>query len=119
MTRKWREIRKPRSPEREARIQERIAHESERINYSLAQLRTALEYTQAQLAEVLDVPQNAVSKVERRADVYISTLRRYIEAMGGQLEIRALFPTAEIVITQYEGIDAHKKQQPERRAVHA
>jgi len=88
MTRKGREIRKQRSPEREARIQERIASERASINYSLAQLRTARKCTQAWLAKVLDVPQNAVSKVEHRADVYLSTLRSYIEAMGGRLEIR-------------------------------
>ena len=117
MARKWREIRKARSAEREARIQERIARESERINYSLAQLRTARKYTQTQLAEALDVPQNAVSKVEHRADVYVSTLRSYIEAMGGRLEIRALFPDVEIVITQFQDIDAHKQQ--ERHAVPA
>ena len=118
MARKWREFRKQRSCEREARIQERISRESARINYSLAQLRTARNYTQAQLAEVLDRPQNAVSKVEHRADVYISTLRSYIEAMGGRLEIRALFPDAEVVITQFQDIDAQKKQL-ERRAIPA
>ena len=108
MARKWREIRKQRSPEREARIQERIARESARINYTLAQLRTARKYTQTQLAEVLDVPQNAVSKVEHRTDVYLSTLRSYIEAMGGRLEIRALFPDAEIVITQFQELERLK-----------
>ena len=111
MARKWREFRKQRSTEREASIQERISRESARINYTLAQLRTARNYTQARLAEVLDRPQNAVSKVEHRADVYISTLRSYIEAMGGRLEIRALFPDAEVVITQFQDIDAQKKHE--------
>jgi transcriptional regulator with XRE-family HTH domain len=111
MARKWRAIRKPRSAEREARIQERITSESASINYSLAQLRKAREYTQARLAEVLRVPQNAVSKVEHRADVYLSTLRSYIEAMGGRLEIRAVFPDAEVVITQFEDIDVRKQER--------
>jgi len=118
MARKWREFRKQRSAEREARIQERISRESARINYSLAQLRMARNYTQARLAEVLDRPQNAVSKVEHRADVYISTLRSYIEAMGGRLEIRALFPDAEVVITQFQDIEAEKNPH-EHRAVPA
>ena len=118
MARKWREFRKQRSDEREARIQERISRESARINYSLAQLRMARNYTQARLAEVLDRPQNAVSKVEHRADVYISTLRSYIEAMGGRLEIRALFPDAEVVITQFQDIEAEKNPH-EHRAVPA
>ena len=77
------------------------------------------EYTQAQLAEVLHVPQNAVSKVEHRTDVYLSTLRSYLAAMGGRLEIRAVFPDADVVITQFGDIDAHKKQQHERHAVPA
>jgi transcriptional regulator with XRE-family HTH domain len=118
MARKWREFRKQRSAEREGRIEKRISRESARINYSLAQLRTARNYTQAQLADVLDRPQNAVSKVEHRVDVYISTLRSYIEAMGGRLEIRAMFPDAEVVITQFEDIDPQKKQ-PEHHAVSA
>lgn len=117
MARKWREIRKQRSPEREARIREQIARESERINYSLGKLREARNYTQTQLAEARDVPQNAISKVEHRADVYISTLRSYIEAMGGRLEIRAVFPDAEFLITQFEEIGIH--QQPQRHAVPA
>ncbi len=111
MARKWREIRKPRPPEREASIQERIARESARIKYTLAQLRTARRYTQTQLAETLNVPQNAVSKVEHRTDVYLSTLRSYIEAMGGRLEIRALFPDAEVVITQFQDIEGRKQQE--------
>lgn len=113
MARKWREIRKQRSPEREARIQERIARESARINCTLAQLRTARKYTQTQLAEVLDVPQNAVSKVEHRTDVYLSTLRSYIEAMGGRLEIRAVFPDGEIVITQFQELEGRNKKDRE------
>jgi predicted transcriptional regulator len=48
--------------------------------------------TQEQLANVLGVKQAAVSKMERRTDMYISTLRGIIKAMGGQLEIRAVFP---------------------------
>jgi len=117
MARKWREIRKQRSPEREARIHERITRESERINYTLAQLRTARKYTQTQLAKTLNVPQNAVSKVEHRTDVYLSTLRSYIEAMGGRLEIRAIFPDAEVVITQFQDIEG--RDQQERDAVPA
>lgn len=117
MARKWREIRKRRSPEREARIQSEIARESVRIDGSLAKLREARKYTQAQVAEARDVPQNAISKVEHRTDLYLSTLRGYIEAMGGRLELRAIFPDAEFLITQFEEIGTEKRG--ERRAVHA
>jgi transcriptional regulator with XRE-family HTH domain len=62
----------------------------------LAALRKARDLTQEQLAEELEVPQGSVSKVERQADMYVSTLRRYIEAMGGALYIVAHFPDADV-----------------------
>ena len=63
----------------------------------LAELREARELTQATLAQALGVEQGNVSKLERRTDMYISTLRRYIEAMGGILEIVAHFPDGSAV----------------------
>jgi len=58
--------------------------------------------TQQQLAKILNTNQAAVSKLERRADMYLSTLRGFIKAMGGDLEIRAVFPdTGVIVITGF------------------
>lgn len=56
------------------------------------------------------MPQNAVSKVEHRTDAYLSTLRSYIEAMNGRLELRAVSPDAEVVIMHFDDIDARKKQ---------
>ena len=113
MAHKWREIRKQRSPEREARIKERIARETDRIEASLAQLRQARELTQVQLARALNVPQSTISKMEHRADLYLSTLRSYIEAMGGNLEIRALFPDMEIVVTQFQQLEPSRTNQQE------
>ncbi|MFZ0707445.1 MAG: XRE family transcriptional regulator [Candidatus Korobacteraceae bacterium] len=115
MAQRWREIRKQRSPEREARIKERVAREMNRIEASLAQLRHARELTQVQLARALNVPQSTISKMEHRADVYLSTLRSYIEAMGGNLEIRAVFPDMEIVVTQFQQLEPGKKNQQEPR----
>jgi len=71
----------------------------------LEELREARELTQTQLAQGLHVSQGAVSKVERRADMYISTLRSYIRAIGGDLQIRAVFPEGEVLINQFEEID--------------
>jgi transcriptional regulator with XRE-family HTH domain len=68
---------------------------------ALDELRMALDLTQEQLAEVLHVRQAAISKVERRSDMYISTLRRIIEAMGGELEIRAVLPGGVVRIGQF------------------
>ena len=75
--------------------------ESERMlrDMPLDELRVAREWTQQQLARVLEMNQAAVSKMERRTDMYISTLAKFIEAMGGHLEIRAVFPDGAVRIT--------------------
>ncbi len=56
------------------------------------------------LAEMLQVSQPAVSKLEQRADVYISSLRSYIEAVGGRLKIVAEFPEGEVTITNFSDV---------------
>lgn len=68
----------------------------------LQELRNARKLTQEKLAESLNVNQAAVSKLERRADMYVSTLREFVRAMGGELEITARFPEGVVRITQFE-----------------
>ena len=68
---------------------------------ALDELRAARELTQERLAETLGIKQASVSKIERRADLYVSTLARFIEAMGGQLEIRAAFPEGSIRLKRF------------------
>lgn len=63
-------------------------------------LRDALQFTQQQLAEELGVKQAAISKMERRPDHLVSTLRRFVEAMGGKLELKAHFQTGSVSITE-------------------
>ena len=72
-------------------------------------LRDARELTQAELAQVLKVSQGAVSKVERRTDMYISTLRSYVRAIGGDLQIRAVFPEGDVLINQFEDLKTDNK----------
>ena len=72
----------------------------------LHELRRARELTQRDLAEKLKVKQPAVSKLEQRADVYISILRSYIEAVGGKLKIVAEFPEGEVAITNFSDLGA-------------
>jgi predicted XRE-type DNA-binding protein len=72
---------------------------------ALDELREARKLTQAQLAQTLKVDQGSVSKLERRTDMYVSTLRNFIRAMGGELHIRADFPDGSVEITQFE--EAH------------
>ena len=73
---------------------------------TLQEMRKARRRSQAKVARKLHVNQAAVSKIERRTDMYVSTLRSYIEAMGGRLEIIAQFPGGRPVrITQFEGLE--------------
>ena len=88
------------------RTSEMLAEEA-----SLRDLRTAHERSQAEIAEQLGVNQAAVSKMERRTDMYLSTLRGYIEAMGGKLEIIARFPHQAVRIMQFESLDPEERPQ--------
>ena len=62
----------------------------------LEQLRSARSLTQTNMAHLLGVNQSAISKIEKRTDMYLSTLRSYVEAMGGSLEIQAIFPDGAV-----------------------
>src|SRR3954453_5308082 len=64
-------------------------------------LRDAKQLTQVQMAQLLKISQGAVSKVERRTDMFVSTLRNYVRAIGGDLEIRAVFPDGNVLIDQF------------------
>jgi transcriptional regulator with XRE-family HTH domain len=77
---------------------QRVRDELQRM--ALDELRNAKQLTQADMAEMLDVPQSSISRIERRADMYLSTLRNYIHAMGGVLQIQAVFPDGAVVIDQ-------------------
>ncbi len=75
----------------------------------LHELRQARATTQKALGEALHVKQPAVAKLERRADMYVSNLRAYIEALGGRLSIVAEFPQGSVTITNFSdvGDDTH------------
>jgi transcriptional regulator with XRE-family HTH domain len=93
------ELRKNLSPER----QNRIARKTEILKKEMAlqELRQALNMTQTELAEKLQVNQAAVSKFENQSDIYISTLRRILTGMGGELRITAHFPEGDVQINQF------------------
>jgi transcriptional regulator with XRE-family HTH domain len=78
----------------------------------LQELRQAHQMSQEHLAELLSTKQANVSRIERRTDMYISTLRSYIVAMGGKLDIVARFPDGEVHINQFEGIKTEDKRSP-------
>ena len=71
----------------------------------LQELRQARHLSQEHLAEILETKQANVSRMERRTDMYISTLRCYVEAMGGKLDIVAKFPEGEVHIAQFKDIE--------------
>lgn len=67
----------------------------------LNELRQARGLSQKMLADILHVQQPSIAKMERRTDMYISTLRSHIEAMGGQLEVVARFPDGTVKISNF------------------
>lgn len=82
------------SPKRRARVEE-IKREMRR-EMQLEELRTSHRVTQKQLAETLGVSQARVSKLEKQDDARLSTLRAYVEALGGALEVNAVFDEERI-----------------------
>ena len=96
MARSFKELEAKLSPESRARVAARVKEELAKM--PLYQLRNAREMTQTRLAEILNVDQGSISKLEKRTDMYLSTLRSYVEAMGGMLEVRAVFPDGEVKI---------------------
>jgi hypothetical protein len=99
------ELRERLSPERRAEIDARIKEEL--LKMALADVRKAMLTTQVDLAERMGRAQGNISEMEHRSDMFISTLREYICALGGELEIRARFPgDVEVLITQFDVVPA-------------
>ena len=86
----WKSIKESRfSPEEIAELQEEAMDDLVELN--LRAIREALGKTQEELAEQLSVAQSQLSRLENRSDYLVSSLRRYVEALGGELEITAVF----------------------------
>ncbi|HEX6747917.1 MAG TPA: helix-turn-helix domain-containing protein [Longimicrobium sp.] len=97
----WRQVRAGRfTPEQIEELDRQV--EAGILAMELHELRRARDISQEQLAERLGTRQPNVSKLERRKDVRLSTLRAAIEAMGGELRIIAHFPDADYEIDQFE-----------------
>src|SRR5580698_5025920 len=80
-----------------------------RAEMPLDELREAREMTQVHLARILRVNQAAVSKMERRTDMYLSTLQDFVRAMGGELKIMARFPDGIVEINQFGAMKKARK----------
>jgi len=98
------ELTKDFSPERQARIAAKVRTLQKEM--ALSELRQARAQSQADLAKRLKVNQPAIAKMEHRTDMYVSNLRRFIEGMGGTLEIVAHFPEGSVTITNFSDVDA-------------
>lgn len=89
----------------EARVNETITQ------MHLQELRAARSLSQKDIAKRMHVKQPAVSKMEKSTDSYISTIRSYVEAAGGSLEIVVRFPDGVVVLNQFNEI-AHMPKRP-------
>ena len=90
-------VRKELSPARQKRVKARARHLIAE-EMTLRELRRARKITQVRMARELGIGQDGVSKLEKRADLMISTLRKTVEAMGGSLSLVAEFPDREPVV---------------------
>ncbi|MGV2894536.1 XRE family transcriptional regulator [Achromobacter sp. AGC78] len=104
MAKKFGTLRAAMSPELQLRA--KAATEQMLREMPLHELRQARGLSQKVLADVLHVQQPSIAKMEKRTDMYISTLRSHIEAMGGELEVIARFPDGAVKITNFSDLAA-------------
>ncbi len=99
MAKKFAELQARMTPESRANVEQLYRQHLKEM--PLHELRRAQELTQEPLAKTLHVDQAAISRLERRTDMYISTLRNYIRGMGGELEIIATFTKGQVKIENF------------------
>lgn len=102
MAKKFSDLRSRMSPESQARAE--VKAQVMLAEMPLNELRQARGLSQKMLADVLHVQQPSIAKLEKRTDMYLSTLRSHIEAMGGQLEVVARFPDGAIRISNFSDL---------------
>jgi hypothetical protein len=98
-TRSWRSVRSERlGPAAIARVKQRARSQIEEL--TLQELRQGLDLTQVDAARAAQMTQPELSRLESRGDHRISTLRRYVEALGGRLEVAAVFGGRRVKLTE-------------------
>ena len=107
MAKPYSTLRAKMSPEARAKAEEQTQQLLREM--PLQELRQARKVSQEQMAKSLHTRQSNISRIEKRADMYISTLRNVIKAMGGDLEIVARFPDGNVRINQFEELDEAAK----------
>ncbi len=93
-THRWKDIRRKVSPDKEEASRRWVANEL--LQMSLREVREIAGKTQEEVAEITEIAQGELSKIERREDHLVSTVRRYIEALGGELFVVARFDDKSI-----------------------
>lgn len=116
MPTKWNDLKHKSSPGVRANLKREAHAELERIGFD--KLRRARHQTQVAVAEKLKIAQGAVSRMEKQSDFLLSTLREYVGALGGQLEMRAKFPDGDFVIDSF-GDDKPEKKRRSRTSAAA
>jgi len=106
-TTNWNDLKHKGTPEMRAKVDAEAVAELERVGF--AALRKARKQTQVELAENLGLPQASVSDIENRSDLLLSTLAKYIRAMGGELQIQAVFPEATFNLEAPAAVAAAKR----------
>lgn len=112
MAKKFKTLKEKMSPAARVRAEAKAREMIQEM--ALDELREARHLTQEHLARVLHINQSAVSKLERRADMYVTTLQDFVYALGGKLEIRAVFPEGYVVIKQFRELDDDKVDERNR-----
>ena len=103
MTGNFSELRARMSPQSRARAE--VKAQTMLAGMPLNELRQARGLSQKMLAEVLHVQQPSIAKLEKRTDMYLSTLRSHIEAMGGELDVIARFPDGAVKISNFSDLE--------------
>ena len=105
MAHKWHKLMQRMGPKRRARVEGRARRTL--ASMPLPEIRQAIGKTQIELAAKLGQGQGSISKIENAADLYLTTLRKYIRALGGEPLLKATFPGGrEIVIDHPADLDA-------------
>ncbi|MEH1783233.1 MAG: XRE family transcriptional regulator [Nostoc sp.] len=99
-TKPFSELRKRMTPERRAESKTRA--QLMLLHLALVELQESLGFTQDDLEKNLSVLESTLSRLENQEDIEVSTLSRYIKALGGNLKLVAHFPDEEIVLAQFE-----------------
>lgn len=103
MAKKFADLRAKMTPESRARSEAKA--QAMLAEMPLNELRQARGLSQKMLAQLLHVQQPAIAKMEKRTDMYLSTLRSHVEAMGGELEVVARFPDGAVKISNFSELE--------------